>query len=861
MADPTDPLNVLNADPKKLELIRKFFKEYLSSATGLTKELQAVGLELGFLAEKTSEAALAEAELRNMYKTRVDAAGNLNKILSVNKEIRDEELKVEQAALVQAEQSYIKAKERLALVEEEFNNKRKLRKKNLEEYRLQQDILYQKLAAHDITQKEFDVAMDKNKKQAMARHRYLGSLDQERTKLTQILTLSEQQIEDAEKEVEKQEKLNKGFDTSVSFLDGMIEKTGFFSEKWTTGPLGGIHDFIEAGGDLGKLFDELSLKLGKINLKNLSANVLTTIFEQTLMFLKQFDKLAADFRKNTGIIDRGFTGIEQRIVNVQRANLRMGVSMDEAFKAANSLTAEMASFTSMTDDAQATVLQAATVLQEFGVGAQTTAQIFNNFSKGLGYNADQLERLSTQLMGISTSLKIPPQIIATEFNAASKELMKYGDDMVDVFKGIAEQSKQTGIAMGELLGIVKQFDTFEGAGAAVGKLNAILGGPYLNAINMVYATEEERIKQLRQSIQLSGRQFNQLSRFEQQAIATAAGISDMTVAARLFGGTNSEFAKTQMSMKEMQERASRAQSVTEKFTQVMQSFAIALGPVVHLLGIVAQVLLFLLNPFGELARFLGADSEIVAGLGQFQILLYGVAAAMKYTGVAAGGLGAVLSKAFWPVTVAVGTFMALKKVLEMMTPILRVFAGIGLVIAGIVAIIAAIPTGGASLGAFSLLLGAAGAGSVVAGVGGFVSGVDEFGGGKDEGVSARGGMGVLAEPGSGPELLMKGNGGAYLVSTPSLVELNPQDTVYSNAETKAMLNGGGGNDSTAIAEMRQMIGELARSQQQQSAAADRRVEAMLDRPVVVSVNDKKLFETMKPQLNRALGLSRRGTLT
>jgi hypothetical protein len=61
--------------------------------------------------------------------------------------------------------------------------------------------------------------------------------------------------------------------------------------------------------------------------------------------------------------------------------------------------------------------------------------------------------------------------------------------------------------------------------------------------------------------------------------------------------------------------------------------------------------------------------------------------------------------------------------------------------------------------------------------------------------------------------------------------------------------------------MRQMIGELARSQQQQSAAADRRVEAMLDRPVVVSVNDKKLFETMKPQLNRALGLSRRGTLT
>lgn len=859
MAEPTDPLNVLNADPEKLELIRQFFKQYTGDANLLSKQLEAVGRELGFISEKTTETAKAEKILQKLYLARAKAAENINEVLSSNKQIRDEELKNEMAGQVQAEKSFAVLKERLALVKEEIKNKDALLAKNAKEYKETKEYLQDQFTGGKMLEVEFNKKMKANRKETHLRTKYLKSLGDEKKQLISIGREAKKKALKAADEVEKKEKLNKGFDTSVSFLDGMIEKTGFFSEKWTTGPLGGIHDFLEAGGDMDDLFNQLSLKLGKINFKNLSANVLTTIFEQTLMFMKEFDKLAADFRKNTGIIDRGFGGIEQRIVNVQRANIRMGVSMDEAFQAAGSLTSEMASFTGMTDKSQASVLQAATVLQEFGVGAQTTAQIFNNFSKGLGYNANQLEKLSTQLMGISTSLKIPPQIIATEFNAASKELMKYGGDMVNVFKGIAEQSKQTGIAMGELLGIVKQFDTFEGAGAAVGKLNAILGGPYLNSINMLYATEEDRVKMLRESVALSGKQFNQLSRFEQQAIAAAAGITDMTVAARLFGGTSSEFAKTQMSMKEMQERAAKAQSVTEKFTQVMQSFAIALGPVVHLLGFVAEALLFLLNPFGELASLAGADSEIIAGLGQFQVLLYGVAAAMKLTGVAAGGLGAALSSAFLPVTAAVGTFMALKKVLEMMTPILRVFAGIGLVIAGVVAIIAAIPTGGASLGAYAALLGAAGAGSVVAGVGGFVSGVDEFGGGKNEGVSARGGMGVLAEPGAGAELLMKGNGGAYLVSTPSLVELNSQDTVYSNAETKAMLNGGGGNDSgAAIAEMRQMIGELARSQQQQSAAADRRVEAMLDRPVVVSVSDKKLFETMKPQLNRALGLSRTG---
>ena len=586
---------------------------------------------------------------------------------------------------------------------------------------------------------------------------------------------------------------------------------------------------------------------------NMAFSVLSKIFQSTLHFMKEFDKLASDFRKNTGIIERGFGGIEQRIVNVQRANIRMGVSMDEAFQAAGSLTSEMASFTGMTDKSQASVLQAATVLQEFGVGAQTTAQIFNNFSKGLGYNANQLEKLSTQLMGISTSLKIPPQIIATEFNAASKELMKYGGDMVNVFKGIAEQSKQTGIAMGELLGIVKQFDTFEGAGAAVGKLNAILGGPYLNSINMLYATEEDRVKMLRESVALSGKQFNQLSRFEQQAIAAAAGITDMTVAARLFGGTSSEFAKTQMSMKEMQERAAKAQSVQEKFTQVMQSFAIALGPVVTALGAVVDALVVIMNPFTEIMNF---GSTIGP-------MLNGITVSLLATVVALKVFGAASIIAFAPWVAGIAVFVIAINLLQDLAPGLRIAAGALFLLAGsLLAVWAGLVLVGALLSGGTLLVPAlgmaAGVGLAAAGLVGTISGVsDSFESGKSPGQPVRNNRGLVSE--NGEEMVVTADGRAHLVTEPSVIELGTQDTVYTNAETKAMLSNGSSNDSgAAIAEMRQMIGELARSQQQQSAAADRRVEAMLDRPVVVAVNDKKLFETMKPQLNRALGLSRTG---
>jgi len=847
MADPKDPLSVLNTDPKKLELIRKFFKEYTGDVSGLSKELQAVGRELGFIAEKTKEATIAEKELRNMYRNRAVIAGEFNKILSSNKQIRDEELKIEQAALVHAEQAYAKTIERLGLIDEEILNKKELLRENRKEYTLQKEILLQKKNEGIITEAQFRSEKKKLDKKAAQRNLYLKSLNKERDKLVQIARVEKQRAADQSDEVEKQEKLNKGFDTSIGFLDGMIEKTGFFSEKWTTGPLGGIQDFLEAGGDLGDLFDELSLKLGKINLKNLAANVLTTIFEQTLMFLKQFDKLAADFRKNTGIIDRNFGGIEQRIVNVQRANLRMGVSMDEAFQAANALTAEMASFTSMTDDAQKTVLSAATILQEFGVGAQTTAQIFNNFSKGLGYNANQLEKLSTQLMGISTSLKIPPQIIATEFNAASKELMKYGNNMVGVFEGIAEQSKQTGIAMGELLGIVKQFDTFEGAGDAVGKLNAILGGPYLNAINMLYATEDERIKQLRESIQLSGRQFSQLSRFEQQAIATAAGISDMTVAARLFGGTNSEFANTQMSMKEMQDRAQKAQAVTEKFTQVMQSFAIALGPVVHVLGLLADVLLFVINPFGELARLFGADEGLISYMGSFTVAGYAVAVMiMKGWIPALAGLNVGIIKlkmtTFQLVgalmgAVAIGTFMydwvsGMSTAVAILTTVLVV---------GALAWAAYLTAASGGLAAIPIALGLAAVGAAVGGIAGTI---ETFSTGKRPGQAVGADAALVGE--KGEEMVVTEDGSRYMVNSPSVMALDTQDTVYSNAETKAMMNGGGNNNNTEqLALMRQQQTEFMQSMREERAMLQRSITELANRPNRIELDGKAVYKGQK----------------
>ena len=848
----------------------------------LTPEQIAAALrEISDQSVRRFEDSITKAkEIVELYKSRADAEKNLSEIIAKNNEIARAEAQKAAALLREnqirrlkfADEEAAKRKE-IASAEDDVASSTRRQNDLLEE----QMVLQTKIRAevNRVGTKNYDLIEQLKEKVAITKDQRAQAIAAADLHAERVATGKQDlkiRIERNGLDAQEYEHLvrNRKKKTEISSANEGIQASTRGFLKTFTGVTDQSDSFamnlLKSDNAVGQIGDTMKATLTG---PNMAFAALSKVFQSTLLFMKEFDKLAADFRKNTGIIDRGFDGIEQRIVNVQRANIRMGVSMNEAFQAAGSLTSEMASFTGMTDKSQASVLQAATVLQEFGVGAQTTAQIFNNFSKGLGYNANQLEKLSTQLMGISTSLKIPPQIIATEFNAASKELMKYGGDMVNVFKGIAEQSKQTGIAMGELLGIVKQFDTFEGAGAAVGKLNAILGGPYLNSINMLYATEEDRVKMLRESVALSGKQFNELSRFEKQAIAAAAGITDMAVAGNLFGGTSSEFAKTQMSMKEMQERAAKAQSVTEKFTQVMQSFAIALGPVVHLLGAVADALIIVMNPFGELARLIGfEDTGLISGLGMLTVGFYAYVAVMKLE------LFPLLTKKIIPAlikqigllsttqTLVAGIFVgfmaftALKGIFDDMN------SGIATLSAGLVTLAVSFALIRAAMvaklaGPMAFFVYPALAATALAGVYGALSSIPKFAKGKLAGQEVPGGAGLVGEKGS--EMVVTKDGSRYMVDSPSVMALDKNDTVYSNAETKAMLSNGSSNDSgAAIAEMRQMIGELARSQQQQSAAADRRVEAMLDRPVVVAVNDKKLFETMKPQLNRALGLSRTG---
>ena len=642
-------------------------------------------------------------------------------------------------------------------------------------------------------------------------------------------------------------------DTSNSFLGQMAEavmaQRELLSEEqpWMVDQDLNLMSMKKSIEDITQAFEDMTDPL------KVSIMFLSKVFESTVAFVKELDGAIGDFRKTTGITNNTMGDMQENMVDVQRANLRFGATLEETGAAQAALVTEMAAYTTMNENAQKQVLKTTVLLQEFGVSADTTAQIFDLFTKGMGYTSDELEDLSLSLMSTADALGMPPQVIFSEFAAASTELAKYGGDMEGVFKDLAEQSKNTGIAIGDLIGITKQFDTFQAAGESVGKLNAILGGPYLNAINMVYMTEAQRVKALRESVRASGRQFDDLERHEKQAIATAAGISDMSKAAKLFGGTNKEFAENAKSMKDLQEKAAKAQKVSEKFSAAMMGLAIAAAPLVDIFAFFADVLLIMINPLGEINRLLGGPEGLTAGLGVATVSVMSIAAAMKIYTIVIGkaavanlAFGKTMMFAFGALMAGAAAFGVVYVILEKIEDF---FGATGKIVGGIMAIAAAMIALRLAAGDLTAMGSLALIGVAAAGVAGIATGIAAYDLGKLPGEEVPGGVGLVGE--KGPEKMKTKNGQEYMVNSPSVVPLGRDDEVTSRQDTAAAAGGGGSALEQTVASLAAVVADL-------KSAVTSANESLgeTQTPVQVVMNDKVVGEAALTAVKGALRLGR-----
>ena len=372
---------------------------------------------------------------------------------------------------------------------------------------------------------------------------------------------------------------------------------------------------------------------------HLIGSALKKVRDMTAGLITAQDEAISSFRTATGASKQ----YNLEITGLERRTFEAGVTSAQAAKAFGTLYEQFSGFTQLSETERGNLAETTVLLEKLGVDAGSSAKIMDQLSRSLGYGPDALGATVRKLAGSAKSLGVSMKKMSADFQSSFKELSKYGAQAENVFLDLAKQSKATGIEVGTLMGYAKQFDQFDTAAKSVGRLNAILGGPYLNSIDMLNSTEAERIDLLKSSVDAAGVQFDAMNRFEKQAMAAALGMS-VEDASRIMKMSTAEMELQTMEQEALADQAQEVQTMLGQIKSALMAMAIDMRPFVE------DVVIPMVKGFGAAAKSIG---NMVDGMGNFGKVMASVsvilgAALIPMAGavmLGTGGLG-------WPVALA-----------------------------------------------------------------------------------------------------------------------------------------------------------------------------------------------------------------
>jgi len=358
-------------------------------------------------------------------------------------------------------------------------------------------------------------------------------------------------------------------------------------------------------------------------------NLFAVSLKNTIDFNKQLDTVQSEFSKSTGTSGQ----YNQVIKDMGRNHLSLGIDIQDASNAIISLKAQMTDFSMLDRRTKSEIALLTAGMKELGISTEVTAKNFQMTQKVLGFTASESMRVQKELLAEARMLEIAPSQIMEDFSKVMPQLSAFGRQGVQIFKDLSAVAKSTGIAVDELVNYMAGFETFEGAATRAGQLNAILGGT-IDAVQMTAVSLEkgpyEALKLVKSSLDKTGLSFESMSFAQRKAIASALGMKDVQMLAKLMTSDlnkMSEASKQEaMRQEEMNTMMRQAQPIIDKLKQLMLSFTIALEPVID--GI-RNVLDWVLKTNEALGGWIGYIGAGIGGLIVFSKILAPVVNTVK----------------------------------------------------------------------------------------------------------------------------------------------------------------------------------------------------------------------------------------
>ena len=373
-------------------------------------------------------------------------------------------------------------------------------------------------------------------------------------------------------------------------------------------------------------------------------------------------------------------GISRQTAKVNREafkevrNFLGAKGLEQANKAFNSLFNTFTDFTFATVNQQQKLVEVGATLDHLGYSTENFAEGVLLLTKALNMTEEAAAQTQLSLTAMAMDIGVSPEKMAQDFIGAGNAVAKLGSQGEVAFRRLAIAAKVTGIEVGRLIQMTEKFDTFDGAAEQAGKLNAALGGNFVNAMDLMTATDPvERFNMIRNAIKDAGLSFDTMSYYQKNFYKDSLGLENVGELANMLSGNmdslNSQLGKTSDEYSEMAKRGARVQKIQDFINTIFHTFLEVLDPLIDSLGDFTDRLAEGLKSASEgmtkykkvfiaitlgMSAFVFVGSQVIAvvgatvailaafipGLQGVSAAIAAISASLSAVGVAVGGVGA-----------------------------------------------------------------------------------------------------------------------------------------------------------------------------------------------------------------------------
>lgn len=286
---------------------------------------------------------------------------------------------------------------------------------------------------------------------------------------------------------------------------------------------GQVNEAIKLDGVVGGVAKTFA-KVGQgileaLNPLNVLYSVASKLFTANLEYLQRSTAAQAELTKATGATN----------VSIKAGmDIMRGVNYEEAAQAAIGLTSNFKGFLDLQSAAKQEMQLSAGRLAKLGVNTADYANSVEHMTKAMRMSGPEATKMFEGVASAAGDLGLTTAQATSQFTEFQGTLALYGPRIGKKFREIAAAAKSSGMEISEVISLGEQFDTFEGATKAVGQLNAYLGGPVLDSMEMFYLQTEKGPEAVKEhvvdALRASGKSIETMNYSEQKAFAETLGM-------------------------------------------------------------------------------------------------------------------------------------------------------------------------------------------------------------------------------------------------------------------------------------------------------------------------------------------------